>query len=416
MKLSKEDVSQMRIRQIVAVLSLLLFLIVTTACGQTGKDSAGRDDQQLVAVTKGDLVIWVNGTGHIETAREVKLSFGNSGKLAKVYVREGDEVKEGDILAELDTDRLELALTTAQVALAGQELAVSQAEVNVKNSEIALEKAKDSWLDTESAGIKVKRLERSLEWYLEEDQEDHERIALIRLDLREAWNRFLQIASDSTDSRQVIAKEIELELGKQSVGQMKYSLEQFQLALEQAQKDLTEATIMAPFNGAVASIGAEEGDRITPGISVVHLVDSTSMEFIIEVDEIDVPGVRLDQEAIIDVDALPDITYEGRVTSIYPIPATIGGIVAYNVRISFEVPEDSDLKIGMNASADISIRKRSNVLLVPNQAIEKDSQGNQMVRVMENEQIQERMVVTGMSDGSVIEIMSGLIEGEVVIV
>ena len=90
----------MKILQIVAVSSLLLFLTSTTACGLIGSDSTGRDNQQLVVVTRGDLVVRVDGTGHIETAREVNLSFGNGGKLAKVYVKEGDSVNKSDILAK----------------------------------------------------------------------------------------------------------------------------------------------------------------------------------------------------------------------------------------------------------------------------------------------------------------------------
>jgi HlyD family secretion protein len=162
-------------------------------------------------------------------------------------------------------------------------------------------------------------------------------------------------------------------------------------------------------------VDAEEGDTVTATITIVHLVDPTDMEVIVEVDEIDMPGVRLNQEAIISVDALPDVTFKGRVTSIYPVPTTVSGIVMYNVRIDINVPEDSDLQIGMSVSADIIINKRSNVLLLPSEAIKENEQGKQVVKVMIGKQIQERPVVTGISDGSETEIVSGLREGETVV-
>jgi multidrug efflux pump subunit AcrA (membrane-fusion protein) len=91
-------------------------------------------------------------------------------------------------------------------------------------------------------------------------------------------------------------------------------------------------------------------------------------------------------------------------------------VVLYNVKINFDVSEHSPVKIGMSATADIIIDKRSNVLLVPDRAIQKDSQGNPVVKVMINGQIQERQVVTGISDGLKTEILSGLREGEVVVI
>jgi RND family efflux transporter MFP subunit len=199
-----------------------------------------------------------------------------------------------------------------------------------------------------------------------------------------------------------------IELAKQSVQLARQSL-------DQAQKNLDEATIVAPFDGLVASINASEGDTVTTAITIVHLVDPTSMALIIEVDEVDIPGVKLNQEAVISIDALPDTIFKGIVTSVYPVPNTVSGIVMYNVKINFNVSEDSDVKVGMSASADIIIDKRSDVLLLPNEAIRENSQGEHVVKVMIDKQIQERQVVTGLSDGSETEIISGLGEGEIVI-
>jgi HlyD family secretion protein len=405
----------MKISRIAAGLLLFLSVAGASACGQAGGDNAGRDSQQLAMVTKGDLVVSVRGSGRIETARGINLSSSSGGKLVEVYVKEGNEVNEGDILAKLDTQPMELRLKQAQVALTAQELAITQAEINVKNTEIALEKAEDAWLDTSFAGKKVKRLKSYLEWHLNEDPEDTEEILAIKRSLQEAWDRFINLATDSTDARQVAAKQMELELARQSLEHMKQSLGQFQQAMDQAEKDLIEATIIAPFDGVVASVGVKEGDFVQSGISIIYMVDLTNMELIAEMDELDMSGLRLNQETVIDIDALPDITLKGRVASIYPVPTSAGGIVMYNVRIDFEVPKNSGLLIGMNASVNIVIHKRSNVLLLPSQAIEKDSQGNSVVTIVADGQLEERSVIVGISDGSKTEIISGINEGETIV-
>jgi len=97
------------------------------------------------------------------------------------------------------------------------------------------------------------------------------------------------------------------------------------------------------------------------------------------------------------------------------MPITEGGVVLYNVKINLDVPENSAIMIGMSTSADIIVDEQSNVLLVPDRAIKEDSQGNPVVNVMINEQMQERQVVTGISDGYQTEIISGLSEGEMVL-
>jgi HlyD family secretion protein len=94
----------------------------------------------------------------------------------------------------------------------------------------------------------------------------------------------------------------------------------------------------------------------------------------------------------------------------------VGGVVLYKVTIDFDVPENLGIIPGMSASADIILNERSNVLLVPDRAITQNSQGNPMVKVVLVGGFEDRMVVTGLSDGFETEIVQGLKEGEVVIV
>lgn len=473
---------QMKKWQTITVLLLSLVLAGTTACNPS---VASDTDQQLAKAVRGDLAVSVSGTGNIEASREARLSFGTGGRVNKVHVTEGDEVSKDEVLAELDTDALELAktqaeveltqaevaLTEAQLALTQAQLAQQTAEYNLKNTldtrdtlELALYNAQIdlrtaehhvdetqdiyTWPDIETAKKDVENAEAFLQYVLDEGlSEAAVTYAQARLDAAEAILDAKVYAYDTEEvaiakmqveaaekaeaqaqkslgrlAEEIALEELQVETAKDSVEQARQSVELAresaklaQQSLKQAQKNLDEATITAPFDGVVASVDAEEGDTVSTTTTIVYLVDPKSVELIVEVDEMDIPGVRLNQETVISIDALPDVPFKGRVTSIYPVSTTVSGVVMYNVKINLDVPDNSELKIGMSASADIIIDKRSNVLLVPSQAIAKDSQGKQVVKVMVNKQIQERLVVAGISNDSETEIVSGLSEGETVV-
>jgi HlyD family secretion protein len=207
------------------------------------------------------------------------------------------------------------------------------------------------------------------------------------------------------DTEEVVLKKLEVEVARK--------------ALAEAQRQLDEATITAPFDGIVASVEAKEEDVIPPptltAVTIIYLIDLSSMELEAEVDEIDIRRVKPDQRAIIEVDGLPALELEGRVISVQPLPIEEAGVVLFKVKIAFDVPEGSALRIGMSARADIAVAERSNVLLVPSRTMEEDSEGNPMVIVMVGEQTEERSVVIGISDEFQTEIVSGLGVGETVV-
>ena len=387
----------MRNWRIVPVLLLCLVLAGTAACAGEGGEEVF---WQPAEVVRGDLTVIVSASGNIGVSNEAKLAFGSSGKIDKLYVEEGDEVTEDDALARLDTGPLELALTQAQAALAQAEYILDKTENPYTRKEIR--DAKDDVEDAEDYLNYAKAM--LAQAYLDNDEEAISQweteayLAQINLDIAEEK---LDAMTFDPDDDEIEILEMQVDTAEQ--------------ALTEAQKQLDEATITAPFDGLVASVYVEEEDIISAAMPILHLIDLTSMELDAEVDEIDIPDVKLGQSVIIEVDALPALQLEGKVISIALLPTTLAGLVVYEVKISLDVPPDSELKIGMSAIADIIIHQRSNVLLVPERAVTQDSQGNPMVRVMVNEQIEERSVGVGISDGYQTEIVSGLQEGDVVV-
>jgi len=150
--------------------------------------------------------------------------------------------------------------------------------------------------------------------------------------------------------------------------------------------------------------------------TIIQMINPDYLELVIEVDEIDIPLVELGQEAAVSVDALPGNEYKGVVTAVYPVPMEVGGVVLYQVKIGLDTSENSGIKVGMSASADIVAEKHENVLMVPSRAITRNDQGQTIVKVVVNDQAQEREVVVGLDDGLRAEIVSGVNEGETVVV
>jgi len=384
--------------QIVAILFLCLVLAGTTSCACEGGEEPS---WQLAEAMLGDLTISVSASGNIAVSNEVSLVFSTGGKVDKLYVEEGDKVSQGDTLAKLDTGFLELALAGAEAALAQAEYILDKTENPFSKKEIR--DARDDVHDAEEYLYYTRDM--LAQAYLDNDEEAISQweaevyLAQINLGIAE---EMLDAMIFDTDDDEIEILEMQVDAAEQ--------------ALAEAQKQLDEATITAPFDGLVAGVYVKEQDIIAAAMPIVYLIDSSNMELIAEVDEIDIPDVKLGQRVIIEVDPLPSLELEGVVTFIGSLPIVEAGLVLYEAKIGFDVSPDSELKIGMSAIADIIIHQRSNVLLVPERAVTQDSQGNPMVRVMVNEQIEERSVGVGISDGYHTEIISGLQEGDVVVV
>jgi HlyD family secretion protein len=461
------------------VFILLAGLLGMAAC--TG-DTTGGTTQQQAKVERGDITLSVSGNGKIQTSREARLTFGSAGKVSNILVKEGDKVKTGDVLARLDTTSLELALKQAQMSLTQAEGTLLQAQLaqrgaentldNLKNSGNSLKLAllnaqitRDTAKISLNAGVAAvdftaadAELNAAKTWYEYVNKKLGEVTTnvdswLLAFDVAKERLDVAQAAYDNAlsgyDSNQVNLKKKQLEaaelsvlmaqkniddLGKnvaiqelqvassaQTVKQTQQAVELARQSVADAQKQLNEASVTAPFDGVVAAVLVKEGDMIpAPSMvptTVIQLIVPNSLELVIEVDEIDIPSVKLAQEAVVEIDALPDAVIKGRVNAIYPVPLEQGGIVLYKVKISLEVPENSGTMIGMSASADIIAQKHGNVLIVSSRAITTNSQKQSVVKVqIDEKKSEERVVTVGLDDGLKAEIISGLSEGETVIV
>jgi len=338
----------------VVVIGIVLGIVLTRGTGPEGALTT-------VNVTRGDIVKTVLADGSLVMPDKAYLSFGATGTVTEVLVDEGNNVTKDQVLARLDAPSLESSVETAELGV-----------------EIAEE------------GVKAARAQYE--------------IAEINLD-----------EPPPTVSEDVL--ELQLDAAKASWETAKLNLEIAELSLESAELNLEKAVvIVAPFDGVVADISITEGKEIstatlaTPAIS---LVDTSEIEMRGFIDEIDIAIVQLGQEANIILDALPDEEIKGSVAFISPVGTTLAGVVSYDTTITLENPV-AELRDGMSATAEIIIERRDDVLSIPNRYI-RGTLENPIVVVLVDEQEEEREITLGLTDGINTEILSGLQEGEEVV-
>jgi len=391
---------KIKLWQIITASLLCLALVGAVAC--PAPDGEGSADVNLVEVVRGDLSVIVSGSGNITVSQDASLAFGTGGKVEAVYVEAGDEVSQGDVLAELDTGILELSLAQAELALSTAEYNLDKTQQVYAKPDIAAARAAVSqateYLQYAQLMLGDANSIEDIEyWELEVYQAE--------VNLAAAEQRLDDMLAGG-DSAEVTLRRLEVAAARQ--------------ALAQAQKDLAEATISAPFDGIVGAVYVDEGDIIPPPTMaptvVIYFITPTSLELKAEVDEIDIPAVEIGQDVVIEVDAIADDLFEGTVSSISPVPVIQAGLVLYEVTISLTIPADAGVMVGMSATADIVIAQSQDTLLVPERAVGTDEDGNTVVWVSVGGELEQRAVVVGVSDGFQTEILEGLSEGDMVAV
>ena len=324
----------------------------------------------------------VSATGEISAAQLVDVGAQASGQIKKLHVTLGQQVKKGDLIAEIDSTSQLNNLNTNKAKL-------DTYQAQLVSAEIALR----------SADKKYKR-EQAL-W-----QED----ATSREALEDAQDAFAA--------------------AKASVAELKSSIRQTQIAINTAEADLGYTRITAPMDGTVVAIPVEEGQTVnanqtTP--TIVQVADLSTMLNKMQIAEGDVNKVKAGMRLTFTTLSQPDNVREATLDSIDPGLTTMSqgsyttstdttdSAIYYYAR-SLVPNEDNVLHIGMTTENTITINQAEKVLAVPKLAV-KQRGGKQYVRVLgENNQPQEKEIITGLSDNMSTEVKSGLSEGENVII
>ncbi len=360
------------------------------------------DPNRLAKVTRGDVTRSVVATGQIQPITKVEVKSKASGIVEKLYVDINNQVKKGqqlaqldqqEILAQVDAQRAQLASAEANVS--AYDANIEQDKVNAAAPDLPMYKATlDRNLEMKKSGIVSQQaLDDTNKEYL---------AALTRRDSAKA-----QIGVDTAKLKQAHAQVL-----------------QSQASLKQLEEQLSYTTIVAPMDGVILSRDVEIGDAV----SSILVLGSTATLVMTEgdinqvyvqgkVDEADIAHVYMDQPARIKVESFRDRTFNGKVTKIAPLGVQKDNVTTFEVRVSIDNP-GGELKANMTANAEILLDEHKGVLTVPENAVMYDNQKNASVQVPDSKQkdgVRKVSVKVGLSNGSVTEIVSGLKEGQQVV-
>jgi HlyD family secretion protein len=339
-------------------------------------------------VKKQDLTSIISASGEVKPKKNINISAQVPGRIIKIGVEEGEVVKAGDFLLKLDSTQYE--------AIADRD----QNFIRAANSDLIQAEA---------------RLQRDKNSYERQQKLFDEQ--LISKDLLETAKAQFDISSAQTNA-------------------IRFQIKQAEASLKSTIDNLNKTTYDSPIDGVITSLRVEEGEVAiigtmnNPGTVLLTIADLSVMEVEVEVDETDVIGVGLGQESNIRVDAFPETVFKGTVTEIgsSALQRTTGGISTqeskdFKVVITLENPSKK-LKPGLSASADIIVAEKKQALAVPISALvlrdkvsadtnsstaQKDEEG---VYAVENARVKFQPVGKGITGGMMIEITSGLQEGQ----
>ncbi|HOY13083.1 MAG TPA: efflux RND transporter periplasmic adaptor subunit [Saprospiraceae bacterium] len=375
----------------------------------------------------------VSASGKIYPATEVKISSDVSGEIVELYVKEGDSVVVGQILAKIDPDTYLSAVERGKAAVNSSKSQLAMSRAQVENSRAQMEQIT---AQLENARTIHKRNEQ-----LKKDG------VISQVEFDQSLSNLRALEAN------LRAAEASIKSAQQSAEGQGFSIKSSEANLKELQTSLSRTTIKAPVSGIVSSLSVEKGERVVgtiqmTGTEMMRISNLNSMEVQVNVNENDIPKVSLGDEVEIKVDAYVGDKFLGTVTEIANSAANLissGGVTStdqvtnFTVKITVDPNSYADLikkgnkyplRPGMTASVDIFTNAADKVVAVPIQAVtvrEKsgvdtkdkakltDDDYEEVVFIMQGDSAVKVAVVTGIQNDEFIEIKSGLKDSSQVI-
>jgi len=389
-----------RLIYILGTFTVLIIIVVALVAATRG--STKIDQSKLAKVDRGDLAKSVVATGKIEPMTNVEVKSKASGIVQKLLVDYGDTVKKGQILAELDKEQILAQVNQQKASLQAAEAAGHAAQADLEHAKV----------DAEGPDIPM---------------------------LKRAFERAQKMAKEGVVSESTLddaQKNYEMAVNKQELGranvisatsklkQAEAQVAQATAQLDEKQKEYLNSTIISPIDGVVLSRDVEVGSAVS---SILVLGSSATLVMTLgdirevyvkgKVDESDIGKVYMGQPARIKVESYKDKTFSGKVTKISPMGVEKDNVTTFEVRVSID-NSSGELKSQMTANAEILLEEHKGILMVPEGALIYDQARKASVQVPDPNAKDGRKkvdVTVGISNGSKTELLSGLKEGQQVI-
>lgn len=462
-------------RSVWLITALCLTTIISGAAWWflSGRGTVSQKDDQpsyhTSAVRRGDIRLSASAAGSLVASRQVDLSFSISGTVAELYVKTGERVSAGQVLARLaDTGKLEAAVASAELeALQAQQTLdalYADADVSLAQAYQDYVQAESDYADalTASQRTQYSRCSDSLTMYYA-GQRDHAANRLKELRAccyaSQEWvetenvyeialANYTYCAAYSSDEKEEAQAKLTRAEANLKEAKSKYltlkdaaGIDPDALALAEAKlkvarnnltlarQNLEGSQLVAPMDGVVISIAANQGEAVNTSStesssntlsysSFITLADMDSLQVEVSVDESDLDKLALGNRAEVVFDSIPDTVFHGVVSQIDPQLVSSGGYMVAKALVTLDedfARLDRPLLLGLNATVEIISQESTDTLLITSDALRDLGDGDYAVFVLgDDNRLRLRLVKPGLMDDTSVEILEGLKEGELV--
>lgn len=397
--------------------SLLAVAIVGIVCaiifGKNKKSNGTEVEMQIVATH--DIVQTVTASGKIYPEEEVKISSDVSGEIIELYVKEGDSVKKGQLLARIKPESYQANVEQSQAQLDNTKAQLSTAQARIAQANAVVSQAQAQYINSQTAYTRA--------------QELLTKKIISKADFESAE------AALKTSKANVESAKADVEAAKHTADAAGYTIKASNAVIKEAQINLNKTTIYAPMSGVVSLLNVKKGEKVVgtlqmSGTEMMRIANFDNMEVRVDVSEGEITKVKLGDTAEVEVDAYLDRKFIGIVSSVANTSKGASGSLvstdqSTNFVVKIRIDKSSYADIleetskpflpGMSATVDIKTKKKFGVVAVPIQAVTtKDTVYNgsthtkEIIYVNDNGKAKLTEVKTGIQDDTYIEIMSGL--------
>ena len=358
--------------------------------------------EKIVTAERASLARSVVAIGKIESLSRVEVKSKANGIIKLLLVNVGDKVKTGQILAELDKENLEARVREARAQLEGTEANLQSAT-------------------TEEARARIEAVNPDLE-FVRREYERNKRLfskGVVSEQQVEDSHKLYEIAVNRRD-----LLDSGINNAAAQVRQARARVAEARAALDRAEDDLRNATVVAPIDGVVLTRDKEVGDAVSSILNlgsaatlIMTLGDTSTVYVKGNVDESDVGKISLGMTARTTVESFPGETFQGTVTNIAPMGLEKDNVTTFEARVSISNPQGK-LRVNMSANAEIILEERENILVISEGAIIYDRDRNAYAQILDPsvpEGLRKVPVRIGISNGQKREVIEGLKEGDEVV-
>lgn len=388
----------------------------------------GKTETAPVATTpvvRGDIEKIVAATGKVEANFEVEIKAKASGKIIRLPYDVSDYVSQGALLVQLDPIDENRAVSQASASLSGLESKASQSRINLNVAQRTLETdiakakadlsaAQAKYKDASTKSNRLRTLVQSRYISQEEYETGLTTTSQADTDLKNAQTRL----------RELQTQKVALQAQAEDVEYTAAQAEAQRVALASSEQRLAETKIYAPIAGVVTTRLGQIGQIVSSGISnvgggtaIMTIADLSHIYVLASVDESDIGQVREGQPVNITADAFPGEKFQGKVVRIAPKGLEESNVVTFEVKIEVTGPNNKLLKPAMTTNVEIITAHRDNVLKLPAEAVNTGRKGNSFVLISQPEQKQpaRKRITVGLNNGTDVEILQGLTEGQQIV-